>query len=312
MGPVPEHKVRQKPEVCRMKASEWTAGQWPKIIDNLVGTEYTDGKHHPCPNGNGKDCFRFSNINGRGNFFCKCSEGDKDGFDLIQCAHSTNFPGAVELVETVIGERPKDHQQRPVNRQSYAESLRAEATKTPRSIYLENRGLILPPGLDWHPSVDYRVDGEVVARYPAMLAPVLRDVQFLTYHVTYLQDGHKAPVDPCRKLLPGPGLKGAAVPLWPAAEVMGIAEGIETAIAASMLFEVPVWAALNTSLLKSWRPPEIAKRVLIFGDNDKNFAGQAAAYALGHRLHGAVDVEVHFPEQRGDYNDVLMARREAA
>ena len=293
-----------------MKASEWTKGRWPEIIERLVGTEYVDGKHHACPKGDGKDCFRFSNVNGRGNYFCKCSEGDQDGFDLLQCIHGVDFAGAAKLVEEVIGPRPDKPERK--ERTRYADQLREQATTTPRSKYLESRRLILPPGLHWHPSVDYRVDGELVGRYPAMLAPVLRDERFLTYHVTYLLDGHKAPVDPCRKLLPGPGLKGAAVPLWPAAEVMGIAEGIETAIAASMLFEVPVWAALNTSLLKSWRPPEIARRVLIFGDHDANFAGHAAAYRLAHRLHGSVDVEVHFPEQRGDYNDVLMARREAA
>lgn len=295
-----------------MKASEWTAGQWPKIIDNLVGSEYTDGKHHPCPNGHGTDCFRFSNINGRGNFFCKCSEGDKDGFDLLQCALGTDFAGACKAVEEVIGQRPRDDQQPCVARQSYAESLRAQATKTPRSIYLENRGLILPPGLDWHPAVDYRADGQVIAQYPAMLAPVTRDGRFLTYHVTYIEQGRKAPVEPPRKILPGPSLKGGAVELWPAGRVLGIAEGIETAIAAHMMHQVPVWASLNTSLMKSWTPPEQVERVIVFGDHDRNHAGQAAAYTLAHRLHGRVHVELRFPDEPGDWNDVLIERKEKA
>ena len=293
-----------------MTPTEWTKGKWPKIVDALVGKNEVDGKHHPCPNGHGTDCFRFSNINGKGNYFCKCSEGDKDGFDLIQCVHGTDFAGAAKLIEGVIGPRPEEPERK--ERKRYSEQLREQATTTPRSRYLESRSLIVPPGLRWHPSVDYRVDGEVIARYPAMLAPVTRGGRFLTYHVTYIDQGRKAPVEPCRKLLPGPGLKGGAVELWPAEEVLGIAEGIETAIAASMLFDVPVWAALNTSLLKSWRPPAITRRVLIFGDHDPNFAGHAAAYALAHRLHNEVDVEVHFPDQPGDYNDVLMARSEAA
>ena len=295
-----------------MKASEWTAGQWPKIIDNLVGSEYTDGKHHPCPNGHGTDCFRFSNINGRGNFFCKCSEGDKDGFDLLQCALGTDFAGACKAVEEVIGQRPRDDQQRPVARQSYAESLRAGATKTHRSIYLESRGLILPPGLDWHPAVDYRADGEVLAKYPAMLAPITRAGQFLSFHVTYLHQGCKAPVETPRKILPGPSLKGGAVELWPAGRVLGLAEGIETAIAASMLFDLPVWAALNTSLMKSWRPPAGTERVVVFGDNDQNFAGHAAAYALAHRLHGSMQVDVAMPDKPGDWNDVLIEQKDKA
>ena len=292
-----------------MTPSEWTNGRWKEIIDKLVGSDYTDHKHHPCPHGEGKDCFRFSDRNGTGNYFCRCSEGDQDGFDLIQCVHGTDFAGAAKMVEGIIGPRDRDRQPR---RKTYAERLRAEARKSPRSRYLESRGLIIPPGLQFHPAVDYFVDGEVIGRYPAMLAPVTRDGKFLTYHVTYLQNGHKAPIDPCRKLLPGPALKGAAVELWPAGEVLGIAEGIETAIAAHMLFDVPVWAALNTSLLKSWTPPDGLKRVFIFGDHDANYAGQAAAYALAHRLHGRVEVDLRFPDEPGDFNDVLLQQENAA
>lgn len=289
-----------------MTPAEWTQGQWPEIVAQLVGPEFADGKHHPCPCGDGKDCFRLSNIHGKGNYFCRCSEGDKDGFDLIQCVHSTDFAGACRMIEGVIGPRPDDGEPRKP-KTSYSETLRKGAVKSSRSRYLESRGLIVPPGLDWHTGVDYRNEaGEKVATYPAMLAPVTRDGKFLTYHVTYLHDGGKAPVDPCRKILPGTSTKGGAVELWPAAETMGIAEGIETAIAASIIFRIPVWAALNTSLLKAWRPPEIAKRVLIFADHDLNFAGHAAAYTLAHRLHGQIEVEVKMPAEPGDWNDELM------
>ena len=290
-----------------MKASEWAHGQWPLIVSSLIGDQFADGRHHPCPNGDGKDCFRFSNVNGKGNYFCRCSDGDQDGFDLIQCAKNTDFKGAVKLVEEVIGERPRDTIE-PSSKpsKSYAQRLLDEAVKSPRSRYLEGRGLTMPPGLLWHPSVDYRQDGEIVGSYPAMLAPVTRNGQFLTCHVTYLQDGDKAPVDPCRKLLPGPGLKGASVELYPAGPTLGIAEGIETAIAASMMHQVPVWASLNTSLMKSWTPPEQVERVIVFGDHDRNHAGQAAAYTLAHRLHGRVHVELRFPDMPGDFNDVLL------
>lgn len=295
-----------------MKSSEWAHGKWPEIIEAVVGSEYVDGKHHPCPNGDGRDCFRFSNINGRGNYFCRCSDGDKDGFDLIQCCRHVDFKGAVKLVEEVIGERPRDKIDPSFTQsKSYAQRLRDEAERTPRSRYLEGRGLILPPGLLWHPNVEYRQDGELVGTYPAMLAPVTRAGRFLTMHVTYLQDGHKAPVDPCRKLLPGPGLKGGAVELYPAGQTLGIAEGVETAIAAHMLFGIPVWAALNTSLLKAWTPPQGVGHVVVFADHDLNFAGQAAAFTLAHRLSGKVAVEVRMPERVGDWNDELVSGERA-
>lgn len=286
-----------------MTPAEWTKGHWPEIVSKLIGPEFADGKHHPCPCGDGKDRFRFSNLNDRGGYFCQCSDGSGDGFDLIQCVHNTDFAGAARLIEGVIGPR-EGEPHKP--KASYAEVLRNTAVQSDRSRYLESRGLIVPPGLQWHTGVEYRTDCEVIATYPAMLAPVTRDGKFLTYHVTYLHEGGKAPVDPCRKILPGPSTKGGAVELWPAAKTMGIAEGIETAIAASMIFRVPVWAALNTSLLKAWKPPEIARKVLIFADHDQNYAGHAAAYTLAHKLHGKVEVNVKMPPEPGDWNDELL------
>jgi len=288
-----------------MKASEWTAGRWPEIVEALVGADYADGKHHACPKGDGKDCFRFSDVNDKGNFFCRCSDGSSDGFDLIQCVHNTDFAGAAKMVEEVIGPRDRGKIERT---ETYAERLFSEAVTAPRSRYLESRGLIVAPGLRWHPEVEYWTDGQRVGTYPAMLAPVTRNGKFLTFHVTYLQDGHKAPVETPRKLLPGPSLKGASVELYPADTTLGVAEGIETAIAAHLLSDLPVWAALNTSLLKSWQPPEGVERVIIFGDHDANCAGQAAAYHLAHRLHGSHEIEIRFPDQVGDWNDVLRGK----
>ena len=64
---------------------------------------------------------------------------------------------------------------------------------------------------------------------------------------------------------------GAAVRLFPEhGHTLGVAEGIETALAASILFNMPVWSALNAGLLEKWIPPASVETVLIFGDNDRN------------------------------------------
>ena len=91
---------------------------------------------------------------------------------------------------------------------------------------------------------------------------------------------------------------------------LGIAEGIETALAASALYDIPVWSALNATMLRKWLPPEGCDSVAVFGDNDKNYAGQAAAYGLGYILHGKVgEVTVHIPEITGeDWSDVHLRR----
>jgi hypothetical protein len=58
------------------------------------------------------------------------------------------------------------------------------------------------------------------------------------------------------------------------------------------------------------KPLEV-KRIIIFGDNDASYTGQAAAYALARRLgsEGFV-VEVQVPaEPEADWNDVHRLRR---
>jgi putative DNA primase/helicase len=92
----------------------------------------------------------------------------------------------------------------------------------------------------------------------------------------------------------------------PSGDTLGIAEGIETALAASQLFHLPVWACLNAGLLQKWEPPKTVKRVVIFADNDPSYAGQAAAYGLAYKLQSAFDVEVRTPDNPGDdWNDIL-------
>ena len=136
-----------------------------------------------------------------------------------------------------------------------------------------------------------------------------------TMHRTYLRaDGlAKAEMQSPRKLMPGEVPEGASVMLskWTESGTLGIAEGIETALSASALFGIPVWAAINSTMLEKWVPPAGCEEVAIFGDNDAKFGGQAAAYRLAHRLSvKGMAVTVSIPDQQGmDWNDVLMMRR---
>jgi putative DNA primase/helicase len=87
-------------------------------------------------------------------------------------------------------------------------------------------------------------------------------------------------------------------------KVLGVAEGIETALSVRTLFGVRCWSLINSVMMAKWSPPDDVEKVIIFGDNDRNFAGQAAAYKLANRLSGKVAVEVKIPHQVGDWNDV--------
>ncbi|MFO8007966.1 MAG: toprim domain-containing protein [Candidatus Brocadiia bacterium] len=291
-----------------MKIREHAKGRWPEIISELLGEKFANTrKHQPCPCGDGTDRFRFSDKGGTGNYFCACSGGEKDGFQLLQCAKGVTFAEAAEMVERVIGKPPQDEAPQP-KPLSWAEKLRKETVKTLRSKYLEGRGLEIAPGLDWHKGVPFFDERRrQTAVYPAMLAPIFRDGRFITYHITYLHKGGKAPVTPARKILPGPPMAGGACPLYRAGKTLGIAEGVETAIAARMLHQVPTWAALNTALLGEFKWPQGTERLVIFADHDRNYAGHAAAYKIAHRAAAmGLEVEVRMPDHPGDWNDVLL------
>jgi putative DNA primase/helicase len=179
--------------------------------------------------------------------------------------------------------------------------------------YLLGRGLRLHDlheSIRVHSALRYQ-DDEHQGTYAAMLATVTApDGRAVSLHRTYLQDGRKAPVTSPKKLMQGLPLPGAAIRLTAVSAVLGIAEGIETAIAASELFEVPVWSCISAQGIESFEPPAGIREVIVFADNDANFAGQKAAFAAAHRLKlRGFEVEVVVPEIIGDWLDVLNRRK---
>jgi putative DNA primase/helicase len=97
-------------------------------------------------------------------------------------------------------------------------------------------------------------------------------------------------------MTPARTLNGAAVRLHEVCDVLGVSEGVETGLAAHEMFGIPVWAALTENGVKTFQPPAGIKRLIVFGDNDANFVGQDAAYALARRIAKAgTAVEVRIP-----------------
>ena len=91
--------------------------------------------------------------------------------------------------------------------------------------------------------------------------------------------------------------------------MLGIAEGIETALSASILFNVPGWAASPPACCRNGHRLRVTT-VFVFGDNDASSTGQAAAYALARRLKAkGLTVSVEIPHATGrDWNDVHVTR----
>lgn len=207
----------------------------------------------------------------------------------------------------------------------------------PVHTYLRGRGLNLkriPDVLRLHPALDYwsfDKDGKAVklGTHPAMLAAVQVDVYpdgnhhcpgvltTVALHRTYLtRAGTKADVPAPKKLTGAAGdMRGAEMRLAGPEVVegslsLGVAEGIETALAAAEGSRVPTWATVSASGMKSFQWPRVPHDLYIFADNDANETGQRAARELERKARAyGLRVNTLIPPETGtDWADVWQSR----
>ncbi|WP_240334415.1 toprim domain-containing protein, partial [Sphingobium estronivorans] len=95
-----------------------------------------------------------------------------------------------------------------------------------------------------------------------------------------------------------------AVMLAPATDMLGLAEGLETAISAMTLLDIPVWATLGSERLHRIALPSRVTRLILLPDNDQ--AGQrAVAKALvAYEYPGRIIQTIWPPMGMNDWNDV--------
>lgn len=310
---------------------ERARGRWPGILAAVgVPAKALRNRHGPCPMCGGKDRFRFDDKAGTGSWICsQCGAGN--GVQFVQHFLRTDFRGAALEIEKHMDAAPV---------QATRQGQRADDGKTREAMaslwqrakpislddaagrYLQRRLKLetFPGTLRQVPDERYADAGQRATWHPAMIARVdpsddaRAAGERAALHRTYLTAaGHKADLPSPRKMM-GAMPTGAAVRLMPHGDVLGIAEGIETAFSASQLFGVPVWAALTADLLQAWEPPASVSTVMIFGDHDASFTGQAAAFGLGRRLKAkGLTVAIEIPVRAGtDWNDFLIHRWERA
>ncbi len=186
-------------------------------------------------------------------------------------------------------------------------------------VYLRSRGLTIgdEPNLRFHPSLPYPNAG----KHPALVARVQRadGAGCGVWRIFLAPDGRgKADVENAKLGLGN--VRGGAVRLGGEGATIGIAEGVETAMAArEMDRRHPIWAGLSTSGMQSFDPPAFVRRVLVYPDGDsprwkdgevKGAPGLHAATTLRFRLvDDGFPCAIVEPPVGGDYLDILKATK---
>ena len=294
------------------KAEDLAFGRWPDILQARgMSSNYFGGRNGPCPfcpDGGGKDRFRWSNKYG-GVWVCNvCTEGKySNGFTMLmrhmgyfsfrEAADDVrSFFGAGSTVQPISREaraayasgstlseeeicRNRARMQRIWDE---ADELRAG---DPVTAYLQRRVGDLnfqPSHIRCHPALPYWLPPatpgdrfQMIGRYPAMLA-YAQDVNgaLAQLHKTYLTpEGLKADVPVVKKTDLGIGTNSFAIRMVePYGNTLGVSEGIETGIAGALLRGIPVWPCLNGSAMAEFElPKELRAKVttvVIFEDTD--------------------------------------------
>jgi hypothetical protein len=193
--------------------------------------------------------------------------------------------------------RPPEHKPDP-----HALEIWRAGTKAPGSIvepYLRNRNITLEVplslrcGTHWHlnrfPMATMIAgvqapDGTVIACQETLLTPKARRATVALPRITT-------------------GALGAgAVRLAKAGAVLGLAEGVETALSAMQISGIPCWACLGAARMHRVAIPDWVRELHVFGDNDD--AGHQAADRTVD-AHKRIRVVVCFPlNGEKDWNDV--------
>jgi putative DNA primase/helicase len=329
------------------------SGRWPYILDDLSSGMLSDAiaswQKHPnhhvdCPICGGSDKFRlFKDFSETGGGVCSHCGTFKRGVALLAAINNSDPKDAFrEVAKWVRGEEvtPTVHQRAPIAAPKPPDPKRAkerirEARAKSTGIfgtlgeqYLVNRGIEvanISKKLKYHPGMDYydQKQKKVLGTFGCMIAEVTdKKGKVVCLHRTFIgPDGKKAPVPKAKKLMEKiEDLNGCSVKLFPATEVLGVAEGIETALAAYAVARIPVWCCISAGLLECVDVPDSVRHVVIFADLDRSGTGLRSAEVLAERLSTTLDengkpkwtVEIVIPEgpipdgEKGvDWNDVL-------
>lgn len=216
---------------------------------------------------------------------------------IVLNGHSSNLPSQTTLSPEWLRQRAEDlwGDARPI-------------TGTSGQFYLERRSITLvPSALRYHPRTPLG-RGRLAVFRPALIAGLYERRHLVALQRTFL-DSHEPRrardlANP-RRMLGRPGR--GAVMLASATDTLGLAEGVETALSAILLLDIPVWATLGNERLAHIAIPDSVTRLILLPDNDRGGRIGAAKAMEAYAMPGRT-IETHWPPQGfNDWNDILRA-----
>jgi len=282
--------------------------KWYGVLTTLgIDREYLQNKHGPCPICmEGKDRFRFDDKDGRGTYYCNtCGAGD--GFELLQKVYGWSFIDCVDAIRPIIEHttiQPSKPKKDPVPAlRKVAKMAQQIRPNSDVDTYLTLRGLSDYPETLKEAQLYTWEHGAKLGPFPTMMG-LIQDAKGVgvSWHLTYTQNGRKLKGCTSRKIMPPKGtITGAAIRLHEHEGTICLAEGIETALAASQISKLPAFSVMNAHCMATFEPPEDITEVQIYADNDKSYVGQKSAYQLAERLAAKkIHVDVHISPTPGE------------
>lgn len=300
-----------------LKLLKDASGHWAHILEDLAPelaeALASPGEHVPCPVHGGQNGFRlFPHFNETGRAYCNTCGPKNSGPTLLAWVKGYPFSRAVKEIAQWLDKSKNEVRERPL-RPEYVPKPKIDPviarkklldvwnasrplSGTPAEAYLVHRGIWrenLPKSLRAHPGLPYYHEKnkklELLGTFPCLLAPIVtRTNEVSSIHRIYLsQDGlNKAPVPDAKKMMsPAVAPQGAAIRLHnPYEGILGLAEGIETALAVHAITRLPMWACVSATLMELVDIPPAVHHVVIWADLDVSQRGIQAANKLAARL----------------------------
>lgn len=251
----------------------------------------------------------------------RCSKGEALNIIIDICGGkleqiTNTFIQKVSTVTTGIS--TKEQKKRRTKLRKVRSEAKCASSSLPVHVYLRGRGLKgdmskLPKALGFAKELWWG-DGESKPKKACGMLGLLTDVnnKGASIHRTFLNPSHfgKLEVSKSKMLMKAPAsIRGCSIKLdqpmpFEGEVVLGLSEGIETALAVREAVGFPMWSTISATLMKSIDIPKHVTCVLIFADKDrtgvapqKGEAGQRAANELAERLRSdGKKVFVFLPE----------------